>query len=327
MTVPETSGTGETVEQPQTAPGTVETGGQVLLGDLFVTTLREARLRDDTPGSGKTDHDRRTRARVRVPHPHTTSQYIATGVVLIAIALGIGGALYASASVPYTASCLFRVALPLTAETGSDYFAASQYIAQTEVSLAAQSGAYAEATATPGVDPAAILRARVVTPTGFLDYTSVTVSSDHPATIVASANALCAAFVRSISSARTAMRSQETADLEQKIASFTALAQGFLGNRAPTPSELATLQGLQTGIRMASNVLTGLLSTPPDVVAVTATATSGFRVDHRNLAADLFVAGACGLLVTFLVVLVTEAVLKPYLWSPPSTTPQRAPPT
>lgn len=272
-------------------------------------------LHDDPTSSGMlgNEPDLHTPAKgqpaTRLPYPRTMAQYVLMGVLIIAICLGIGGSVYVFTPVPYRASCLFRVALPLTAQTGSDYFAASQDLARTEVAITSQSGAYADALARPGVDRGGVLGARVVTPTGVLDYTSVTVSTHHSDTASTSANALCTAFVNRISAVRKEMRGQEASDLAKRIVDFGHRAEELKGGRSTSVTDQSEFDGLVAATVQLKQTLTQLLAMPPDVVVVTATASAGFRLDQRNLAADLFVAGACGLLATFLIVLASDALL------------------
>lgn len=237
----------------------------------------------------------------------TTLRYTVLGVVLIALGAAVGSSVYALTSVPFRASCLFRIAPPLTDQTGSDYFAVGQYLARSEIAIADETGAYADAQRVPGVDPRAIARASVVEPTGVLDYTSVTISSASSSTASTSANALCQALVDRISAARASLRDSERADLARRVVDLQDQARSITGSGSTSVSDQVTLAGVQTAVTAAQQTMAALLSRPPEQVVVTAKAATGYRIDQRNLAGNLLVGGAVGLLTTFLLILLIES--------------------
>ena len=241
-------------------------------------------------------------------HPLPTLTYVVIGALFLAVSLGIGFTLYAVTTVPYSASCVFRVSLPLSQQTGSDFFAANQYMALSEIGYAALDGVYSDALAAPGVDGTSIREAVVVPPSPTNDFALISAKATRPDTAAASVNALCTSYVKHTTAQRAALRDTEIADLRQRITNFNQQLASLSPSATPTVADRVQAESLEAAVAQGSRALAAALSRQPDSIDVVALSAAGFKVDDRNLTANLFYAAAAALVLTFLVILVCEVV-------------------
>jgi len=243
---------------------------------------------------------------------HTSAQmlrrYILASLVVFAVAFVVAIGLYAHDSVTYVASCRFRIQpAPTATQSTSDYFNFAGLVAQREVALAQSTPLYAQAADQSGVPAGTLVSETVVAPGPSNAYFSVAVTDGDAFRAARAANALCDAITAQVRQQRGSEQKGETDALTTKLVDLFQLRQ-TLTSQPPSQAGQAQITSVDKAITGVETQLAASQALPPDTIDVIARAQQGTRNDTRSLGRNLLIAVVAGLLGSFLVVLIGEAV-------------------
>jgi capsular polysaccharide biosynthesis protein len=235
-------------------------------------------------------------------------RYVLASLVVFAVAFAVAIGLYLHDSVSYAATCRFRVQpAPTTTQSTSDYFAFAGLVAQREVALAQSAPVFSHAADDAGLDAGTLAGETFITPGPGTAYFSVQVTDSDSFRAARAANAVCDAMTAQIKQQRAAEQKSETDALTTKLVDLFSQRQALTA-QPPTQAGQAQILSIDKAITGVESQLAASQALPPDTIDVLARAGNGTRNDQRNLGRNLLIAVVAGLLGSFLIVLIGEAV-------------------
>jgi uncharacterized protein involved in exopolysaccharide biosynthesis len=241
-------------------------------------------------------------------------RYLLLGALIVVVSVATSFGVYRLTNrSQFQSSCTFQVSLPVTSQApSSDILVFNRQLAANEVLLAAESNVLAVAALQAAVPVSDVIGHTSVSPGGTGGSTfvvSATNASSHTAVVIA--NAVCGQYITRIQAQRAAeAQSEETAirkrmdALQSSIDNLSAKPPSALS--ASDRLELSTEQG---ALQRNQQLLIADLSVPPDNISLVAPASPPAAINSKSLRKDVIVGAAVGFLLTFVLVIVSEAVI------------------
>jgi hypothetical protein len=240
-------------------------------------------------------------------------RYVLPCIVILVVAASAGGLAFAreSGSI-YQTSCVFQVVVRLSREPPTtpehEQFIAS--LALEQVSTAIASGLYGRVGTATKLNPGAVNAKTLTRPAPGLGAFVVTVSDDDAVRAVRLANSVCDEFVATIKRLRRDAVDAQVKEIQDRIASIQSDLKGLqkVPVKKRTTTQTALITGLQGAVLFNSQLISNVVSLPPDDISVLSRAASVEKKQAGNLSKDMIVAGVGGLLACFLYILVGEVL-------------------
>jgi hypothetical protein len=232
-------------------------------------------------------------------------------VAAIVIALLVGWAVSARAQTTYTATCIFRVGWYPQAIGNIDNAVTSQGLASQAVQSVQTTGeVFGIAAQGSGVGAAQIQAETSISQSGDGGFFSARVTDAQAARATQLADRVCQAVVTAVTDQQTRSQEAQAAAVTQQILQLEkdAAALQAVPPQSRTPEQAIRLAADQAAIARDQQYLPVVLSTAPLQAEVLRPAYGAVANDNANLSRNLIIAGVSGLLVAFLIVLISEIV-------------------
>jgi uncharacterized protein involved in exopolysaccharide biosynthesis len=232
-------------------------------------------------------------------------------IVAVALVAGLVVHLVAGSS-KYAASCEFQLALPSTSTVpSSDILVFNRRQAQDELARAQLERVWEAVGKDTGVSPSSVAADQKVSQVSDSSFrlTATTTTADSATKV---ATSLCRQYVSKLSLQVHNEQNNEINGLRDQIGRLEAQL-GHLTPKGPRhrflPAQQVQRSALINAIARSRDLLTASLSLPPDNISVLSPALgAGLTSTKPSLSKALIIAAAAGLLASFLLILVIEAV-------------------
>jgi len=235
-------------------------------------------------------------------------RYVLASLVVFGVAFVVAIALYLHQSVSYVSSCRFRMQpAPTSTQSTSDYFAFASMVAAREVSLAQSSAFYEHVSASSGIPTGQLIDSTKINPGASGAYFLAQVTDSDADRAARAANGVCGEITSQIKAQRAAEQKDETDALSAELVNLFQ-TRATLTAQPPSQAGQAQVTSLDKAITGVETQLAQSQALPPDLIQVLDRAGPGARNDDRSLSRNLLIALVAGLLGSFLIVLIGEAL-------------------
>jgi hypothetical protein len=240
------------------------------------------------------------------------TRYAIISGLIVAVALAAGLVVHLVAgSTKYIASCEFQVALPSTSTVpSSDILVFNRRQAADELARAQLERVWEAVAKETGVSAGTVAAGEKVVQASDSSFRVAATTTDAGSAPKV-ANALCRQYVSQLTSQVHDEQSNEIDGLRSQIASL----ERQLGKLKPSgpagfsPAQQVERSAIINAIARSRDILTASLSLPPDNISLLSPAAGAAPNSTKpTLSKALIVAAAAGLLASFLLILVIEAV-------------------
>jgi hypothetical protein len=231
-------------------------------------------------------------------------------IVAVALATGLVVHLVAGSS-KYIADCEFQVALPSTSTVpSSDILVFNRRQAEDELARAQLGKVYEAVAKETGVSAGTVAAGQKVIQVSDSSF-RVTATTTDAGAAPKVANALCRQYVAQLTSQVQGEQSNEIDGLRSQISSLERQLGGLKPGRRGgfSPAQQVERSATINAILRSRDILTASLSLPPDNISLLSPAIGAAPNSTKpTLSKALIVAAAAGLLASFLLILVAEAI-------------------
>jgi len=240
-------------------------------------------------------------------------RYVLPCFLILVVAGAAGTLAFARESgVVYSSSCVFQAVIRLSREapTTPEHEKFIRGLSLQYASTAVASGLYTRIGKAQSAPPAFVASHTYTAPSPGLGAFLVTFTHIDPKSAVRYANAVCDEYVSTIKKLRADAIADQVKGVENRITSLSSDLKKLEAVPAAkrTAVQNASIGGLRGALLINSQLISSIVSFPPDDISVLSRAAVVERKEPGDLSKNLIIAGVGGLLACFLYILVGEVL-------------------